>query len=104
MSADPRRIKELFGAALDLRDAEARCAFLEHECSDDAELRERLDSLLAAHDDPDSAVERPFAVPPDADLVRTAAYVAPAETVGAVVADRYKLMEQIGEGGFGLVF
>src|SRR5436305_43047 len=47
MSADPRRIKELFGAALDLPDADARRAFLDRECAGDAELRRRLELFIA---------------------------------------------------------
>ena len=46
MPADPRRVKELFVAALDLTDEPARLAFLDRECAGDAELRRRLDDLL----------------------------------------------------------
>ena len=61
MTADPRRVKELFIAALDLPDAPARQAFLERECGDDADLRQRLEALLQAHENPASALERPLA-------------------------------------------
>lgn len=42
MTADPRRVKELFVAALDLPDPQGRQAFLERECGADADLRQRL--------------------------------------------------------------
>lgn len=116
MTADPRRIKELFVAALDLPDAQARQMFLDRECGDDADLRQRLDVLLKAHDDPFSALEWPLAAvePPSAPpaekspevpgLGETGFYHGPGEEVGAIVAGKYKLVENLGQGGMGDVF
>ena len=96
MPADPHRVKDVFAAALD-RPAGDRAAFLDRECAGDPDLRRRLDVLLAAHDDPESALERPLAGP-------TGDYEPPiAEAEGSVIGP-YTLREQIGEGGFGLVF
>jgi eukaryotic-like serine/threonine-protein kinase len=101
MPSDPRRVKELFGAALDLPDAAARRAFLDRECAVDPDLRKRLDVLLAAHDQPESALERPIAVAADPS---TGAFEPRAEAPGTLIADRFKLLEPIGEGGMGEVW
>src|ERR1017187_1129370 len=61
MPLDPRRVKELFNTALDLPEPADRVAFLDRECGGDPELRQRLDALMAAHDQPASALERPLA-------------------------------------------
>src|SRR5262245_6561519 len=101
MPADPRRVKDLFVAALDLPDAPARAALLDRECGGDAELRRRLDVLLAANDRPAAAVDQPLAAPAAAADVATQS--APpgddpagtpdrAAAVGTVVAGRYKLL------------
>jgi hypothetical protein len=38
MPADPRRVKDLFVAAVELPDPQARQAFLDRECGDDPDL------------------------------------------------------------------
>src|SRR5262249_11858976 len=101
MPADPRRLKDLFNAALDLTDPAARAAFLDRECAGDPDLRHRVDVLLAAHAAPESALERPLAVLGDS---ATGAFESRAAAAGSLIADRYKLLERIGEGGMGEVW
>jgi eukaryotic-like serine/threonine-protein kinase len=96
MVADSRRVKELFGAAIELPEA-GRAEYLDRECGDDAELRQRLVALLKAHDAPASALEQSLAGNCTAD------YTPISEKPGTMIGP-YKLKEQIGEGGFGLVF
>ena len=61
MPLDPRRVKALFSAAIDLPHTADRPAFPDRECGDDRELRQRLGDLLSAYDQPAGALERPLA-------------------------------------------
>src|SRR6516164_683780 len=96
MSNDPKRVQAVFLAAVE-QPAADRIALLERECGADAELRRRVDALLQAHDQPGSFLEAPAAA-----LVTTVDEPI-TERPGTVIGP-YKLLEQIGEGGFGVVF
>jgi hypothetical protein len=63
MAADPRRVKELFIAALKVPDSQGRQAFLDRECSADTDLRPRLEALLKAHSCYGTVSGRPDTVP-----------------------------------------
>jgi serine/threonine protein kinase/lipopolysaccharide biosynthesis regulator YciM len=87
----------IFKAAVQLP-PEHRAAYLDEACGSDAELRGEVESLLRAHDTAGSFLQehpRP--------LEQTGNYEPIAERPGTVVGP-YKLLEQIGEGGFGVVF
>jgi serine/threonine protein kinase/tetratricopeptide (TPR) repeat protein len=94
--ASPERA--IFESAIDKSSPAARAAFLDGACAGDPRLRADVDALLAAHD-------RLAAAPPAGQappLVITVAESS-AEGPGTVIGP-YKLLEQIGEGGMGLVF
>src|SRR6185436_2095712 len=78
-----------------------RAAWLDRECGDDKILRQRLEALLAAHDQPDNLV------PTQAEAARPTIKLdladAPDEAVGQTLG-RYKLLERVGEGGCGVVY
>jgi serine/threonine protein kinase len=105
MTAPSPSLKELFLAALDVA-PEGRAAWLERECAADAGLREHLRLMLAAHDAPQSLLDRP-AAPLAASLphegVGPTVDQPPAEAPGTSIGP-YKLLEQIGEGGMGTVW
>ena len=91
--------RSIFAAALDIPDPAERAAYLDRACNGDAALRAHIEGLLAAEGDLGSFLNRPAAVAPDA----TAAYVPITEGPGSVIG-RYKILQQIGEGGFGSVY
>src|SRR5216683_7933751 len=102
MAVDAARAKSLFLAASDLSDPAQRAAYLERECGGDAELRGRVEALLRANDaaplPPAGAGDGTSAHAPDR-LPETEDYGDPTARVGSVVAGKYKLIEEIGEGG-----
>lgn len=101
MPADPKRVQAVFLAAVEETDPSARVAIVERECAGDTELRQRVESLLNANDKPASYLDRPVAEA--AKSVATIDYAPVTEKPGSMIGP-YKLKEQIGEGGFGLVF
>ena len=98
MSEAPQDAKGIFLAALDIADAAERAAFVERSCADDAALRQRVDDLLRAYGQAGGPLDKLAAA-----LAPTEVPEPIREHVGATIGP-YKLMEQIGEGGFGLVF
>jgi eukaryotic-like serine/threonine-protein kinase len=88
--------RELFEAALEVP-PEDRAAHLDRVCGTDAALRQRLEDLLRKHDQAKSFLEAP-----PAEFARTVNGPAIEET-GTQIGP-YKLLEQIGEGGMGVVF
>jgi hypothetical protein len=98
--------ESLFFAACRLTDPAERAAFLDARCGDDAALRHRLEALLAERAEADAFFGQP---PPGvAELGGVPPAATPESRVsGEKAGDRigpYKLLQQIGEGGCGVVF
>ncbi len=94
--ADDRE-ESLFREALQRAQGPEREAFLNQACAGNAALHARLQALLQAHQSPDTLLEPLGPLPHKATVV-----LAPVEGVGTLIG-RYKLLEKIGEGGFGFV-
>jgi hypothetical protein len=95
--------KSIFLAALEKESSAERDAFLSEACGDDARLRAEVEELLQAHDRPDNPLD---ALPAGVNAVSPAGtmdFRPAAERAGTVIGP-YTLREQIGEGGFSLVF
>ena len=91
--------RAIFAEALAKTSPEQLATFLDEACAGDAELRGRVDALLAAHERAGSFLE----APPQGFTIGLPAAVQLAERPGSVIGP-YKLLEQIGEGGMGVVF
>jgi serine/threonine protein kinase/tetratricopeptide (TPR) repeat protein len=85
MNAEPHPAKAIFLEAVENHDPEQWPPFLDRACAGQPELRRRVEVLLEAH--------REVATVDDPITERPGTAIGP-----------YKLMEQIGEGGMGLVF
>ncbi len=96
MSATAKTAREVFVAAVKLA-PEQWDAYLTDHCDDD-DLRRRVRILLSAHAEAGSFLQSPAA--PEANMTVDAPI---GERPGTVIGP-YKLLEQIGEGGFGVVF
>jgi serine/threonine protein kinase len=90
----------IFSAALEELDPTARLAYLKQACGQDAALRKRVEKLLQAHDEAGGFFSKPLN---PAAPVQPATASLTMEKAGEIVG-RYKLLEQIGEGGCGVVY
>src|SRR5262245_27051541 len=96
MLADQHTEESIFKLAAEIPTREARIAFLHQVCGNDDALLNRLLTLLRAHDEAPTFLESPPQLL--AELVQT-----PSFKVGTLIGP-YRLVEQLGEGGFGVVF
>ncbi|MBL6766198.1 MAG: protein kinase [Verrucomicrobiae bacterium] len=97
----PTDESELFARVLDMP-VEEREAFLTAACGEDAGLRRRLETLLAAHEQPDTMLAGQSGTLPPAERISFSPTRAE-ESVGQRL-DRFKLLEKLGEGGCGVVY
>jgi WD40 repeat protein/serine/threonine protein kinase len=94
MSVGAQKVRSIFLAAVENIDPARWTAYLDEACGRDAECRQQVEILLRAHQQANSLL--------DANPVRTVDE--PITEHPGVVIGPYKLLEQIGEGGFGVVF
>src|SRR5262249_7654760 len=91
-------IDRIFWDAAQIATASERSAYLDRPCAHDVELRRRVEQLLQAGANGSSFLESPPTY-----LVGAGEAVALGECIGSCIGP-YKLLEQIGEGGFGVVY
>src|SRR5262249_48939484 len=98
MAEHAKDAEAIFLAALDKATAQERAAYIEEACAEDAELLRRVREFLGC----DQESQGPLDVPPPG-LGGTVDVPPINERPGTVIGP-YKLLQQIGEGGFGVVF
>ncbi len=85
--------REIFLESLQCESPEERAAFLDRACANDPAIRLAVEVLLQHHK------EDEFMQPPGLKPARLSALEKPGDRIG-----RYKLLQQIGEGGCGVVY
>lgn len=93
---------DLFTAALSIQDAQARAAYLDEHCKSNPPLRQRLEELLKAYGQADQVLPDVPAINPNVTEMFTGQKQD--HQIGTIIAGKYKLLEEIGEGGMGTVF
>src|SRR5262245_44092327 len=91
------RAEDIFLAALERKSSAERAAYIDAACGEDAVLRAQVEGLLRSHQEAGSFLDAPLF-----DAARTMDQPV-AERPGVQIGP-YKLLQQIGEGGFGVVF
>ena len=114
MSLDFQRLEQVLAEAAARADPGERAAYLAEACGNDQELRTEVERLLAANEQAGDFLETPVGLArnaeggvrnsdsPESDggILQTPELM---EKPGTMIG-RYKLLEEIGEGGFGVVF
>jgi serine/threonine protein kinase/tetratricopeptide (TPR) repeat protein len=99
VSAEYRKNEEaIFNAAIEIDSPAERAAFIKSACGDDTALLARVEALLKVHFEDES-----FLKSPPAGIAGTLDAGPLTEGPGTRIG-RYKLLQLVGEGGFGVVY
>jgi serine/threonine protein kinase/Flp pilus assembly protein TadD len=96
MSQNPTTDRSIFLEAIEIAAPSDREAFVARACGGDSQLRSAVDALLAAHGQAGDLLDAP-------DRLARTTEKSVSERPGMQIGP-YKLLQQIGEGGFGIVF
>src|SRR5436190_9035496 len=91
--------RSIFLAALDIADPAVRSAYLDQVCGNDTKLRKHIEELMAAEPTLGSFLDRPHIDVEATSAMERTISERPGSQIGP-----YKLLQQIGEGGMGVVY
>src|SRR5215471_5888560 len=98
MSSSSSKLEAIFSQAIAIPDQRERAAFLDSVCADDAKLRAQVQELVGNYFQAGSFLERPMMQSdPTVDSLQTS------QLLGTTIGP-YKLLQEIGEGGMGVVY
>jgi len=97
MSSQPKSAKHIFVEAIEHYKPEEWPGYLDQASAGDPQLRARVEALLEAHDGDESLLDNPAISPPETPIRPVTEQ--PGDKIGP-----YKLLQQIGEGGMGVVY
>ncbi|MEO9593171.1 serine/threonine protein kinase [Rhodopirellula bahusiensis] len=95
--------RAIFLQAIEEENIDDRLAYLDSACGSDLSLRNAVEDLLAAHEQPAALLDHPIGADRSHSAFSEPHTEAIIDHIGMQIGS-YKLREQIGEGGFGLVF
>ena len=98
MAEKSKDIEAIYNAVLTKESEAERSAYLDGACGDDLVVRARVEALIKAHEQAGDFLKVPV-VDPKVTLDKPAQIEGPGMIVG-----RYKLLEEIGEGGMAAVY
>jgi serine/threonine protein kinase len=93
------RAVTLYLRAIQIKEISDRQAFLSAQIGDDVDLRQRVDALMSADERPETRHDTPSSP----ELPTTQDHQ-PASDVAGQVIGKYKLLQKLGAGGFGVVY
>jgi serine/threonine protein kinase len=101
--------KAIFDHAHEITDFQQRRTYLDQACDGNAELRQQVEALLAAYEQAGRFLQQPAAAGATSDVAAGQWFDSPNCTTAATEGPGtrlgpYKLLQQVGEGGMGIVW